>query len=186
MPLPPRTEPWKPLYAEATLIGPLVENAIAVVKRDQVAALAWAAQRMATALGLASPRALPDFKSVENSDTFQTKFPWAIIEPGRSSIEEQANGECLKEEHTIEIEFAITGRSWAQLTTDLETYALAMQMMLVSARPEDLLAGYGPCIEIAWEVSDHEYSRSGKDDSGFFRAAKMTMKMRFEEVMSNG
>jgi hypothetical protein len=183
MPISARTTPWEPLYQDTLLIGPLVENCIALVKRDMEEAIAWAAQSYATALSR-PVLSLPKFKSVENSDTLQTKFPWAIIEPSTSAIAEHPNGEGQAEGHKIDIEFAHTGRDAQSLTLAIEIYALAMHMMLMSASASDLLAGYGPCADISWEVSDHEYSRSSKDDSGFLRAAKMTLTMKFSEVKS--
>lgn len=186
MSIPQRTTAWQPLYPDATLLGPLVENCIEVVKRDQVEALAWAKARLAAAgMPLDGTDKLPPFRSVRNTDMKDTKFPWLIIEPERTSADEQENGERLNEDHRIAIEMAITGKDPEQLTRSLSAYVLAVHMMLTSAGPKELLAGYGPCVDVTWEVKDHDYSRSAENESGYLRAAKMTLYVKFSEVMTN-
>lgn len=190
MSIPARTSPWQPLYTQALFIGPLVENAIAVIKRDQVEALAWAKalleERAGYDLGTA---ALAPFRSVRNTDMKDTKYPWCIVEPEHTGTDEEENGVAVAEQHRVDIELAVEGKKPEQLTRQLEAYVLAVHMMLISCTPKELLSGYGPCLHVTWEVKDHDYSRSTPSDgdaTAYVRAARMTMEIKFSEVQTDG
>jgi hypothetical protein len=187
MSIPARTSPWQPLYTQALFIGPLVENAIEVIKRDQSEALAWAKALLEARAGYqlgASP--LAQFRSVRNTDMSDTKFPWCIVEPFSTTADEEGNGAAVAEGHRVSIELAITGKNPEQLTRTLEAYVLAVHMMLTSCTPKDLLAGYGACMNVTWQVTGHDYSRStpgDEDATAYVRAARMTLEINFSEVL---
>ena len=178
--IPARTTPWQPLYKTLKFIGPLVENFIDVIKRDQVEALAWAKALLA----VPGDAVLAPFRSVRNTDMRDTKYPWVIVEPERTATDEAEDGAAVKEDHRIAVELAITGKDPEQLTRTLVAYVLAIHMMLISASVKEVLAGYGPCMDVSWEVKEHEYSRSGQgeDDIAYVRAARMTVIVKFSEV----
>jgi hypothetical protein len=188
--IPARTSPWQPIYQKALFLGPLVENAIEVIKRDQVEALAWAKATLEAEAGYSlGTAALAPFRSVRNTDMKDTKFPWCIVEPEHTDADETEDGAAVAEQHRVAIEFAIEGKNPEQLTRMLSAYVLAVHMMLISARTDELLAGYGSCAHITWEVKEHDYSHSTPRDgdaTAYVRAARMTLFISFAEVQSNG
>lgn len=125
--------PWTPRFTNARMLGQLIENAIAIVGRDQVEALAWATGAVA----------LPEWAEIHRARRSDIRFPFLAI-GGRDALMTPLNeGAAISGTYEIVFEFADNDPDPEVLAQRMSGYYLALAMMIQSASEADWTADTG-------------------------------------------
>jgi hypothetical protein len=165
---------WTPRFNDNKLFGPLLTNIPALVARDFRAALNWA-----------GGAALPDIADTNTRSILTTRFPALFIDPKRFRSLESDDGSHVTFEYTIDLLLAIDGPDETQLELDIDTYANALYMLLMSFKASELFAGY-KVANGAWTVTEGELGTISSQPSHYTRAVRMTMTAARIEVQTHG
>jgi hypothetical protein len=165
--------PWQS-SSEARFVEPLIDNLIAVVKRDGEAALAWAN----------GGAALPKFAMHQRARRPNPLYPWLGVHAVRSQPGEDE--EHYEERHEVVLEIALKGNDPDALTDQIFKYVRAVHAVVVSASADDLTAGYPDAALRRWSVEAHDYdlTREHEIERGtFLQRATLSCVFELIEIM---
>lgn len=135
--------PWTPRFANARMLGQLIENAIAIVERDQVEALAWAV----------GTETLTAWEEIHRARRTDLRFPFLAIGGRNSQLNPLNEGDALGQIHEIVFEFADNDPDPDVLADRMQGYYRAIAMMIQSAAVDDWTADTGATDAIWGEMT---------------------------------
>src|ERR1043165_3488210 len=120
---------WQARYPNARFAQPLLDNLLAILKRDEANALAWA-NRDANNV----PQPMTAYNFYGQARRVNTQPPGLMLVLRRSNVKESEDGAALYEEHIIDILIENTDTaSIDDLAKDVEKRCVAADMIIRSA-----------------------------------------------------
>ena len=138
--------PWTPAY-NLVSIECLASNLLAIFKRDQVAALAWANLIMT----------LPPFMYFGIARRVdQQIFPSCLALPVRMPMTQSPDEQAVQMRQEITIEIAAVGPDPEKLAHEILTRTRAVTAMVLSASPMDIFEGVttGAFGGLVWDIQE--------------------------------
>jgi hypothetical protein len=107
---------------------------------------------------------LTGFESYRLPTLLTTKFPALFVEAVRSGLEQSDDDAYIREQHEFDITLAITGADAFAVQQQLTEYVLALDRVLRSALPSDLIeAVTSETSGLVWEVTAHNFQLARVD-----------------------
>jgi hypothetical protein len=144
---------WQPKLP-AQFIRPLVRNLLAVIRRDEVDALAWAA----------APETLAPFAWLGIAEHVEPRYPYCLVLADGTDVEGDSDATGIQERHQLVVQLAVTGNDPDALADELFMRVNAVDSIIRQAAWPDLLegvpwGGYGPTV---LEAGRHNYNQFGR------------------------
>lgn len=165
---------WTPKY-DALFIGPLIENVITIIKRDEAEALAWAN----------GGTSLPGFATHQQARRADVRYPFLAVLANETDLEESEEEAFLEEESKLIVEVALVNADPNLLAATLFRYVQALDSIIRSASPEDLAAGMAPTghSRIKPAVRKHRYGLSKQlVNNQYLQVAQLEATFKYKEV----
>lgn len=174
----------------ATLTKPLVRQLLALIQRDERAALDF----------VGGANVLPDFASYQLAPLTIPQFPSVLVVPTDVEFDRDSSGGALRYVARLEVEIAVLNQDPQMLAELAQDYLAAMTALLTSLPLSDFYAdhdlrlpilGAAPAVAAALAIGSvkdlwiarHEISeiRKKRDGSGFAMAAGLEVLVDREE-----
>jgi hypothetical protein len=138
--------PWTPAY-NLVSIECLATNLLAIFKRDQAAALAWASPTLAL-------QPFMYFGIARRVD--QQIFPSCLALPVRMPMTQSPDEQAVQMRQEITIEIASVGPRPEELAHEILTRTRALTAMVLSASPMDIFEGVttGAFGGLVWDIQE--------------------------------
>jgi hypothetical protein len=149
---------WTPKY-DAEYVEPIIANAIAVLKANEAAALAWASKG----------QLMESARVWRTSRWYNTIFPVYSIFPVETGIVEADDASHLDEAHSFSIEIENSGGNADKVTTDVIRRVRALDMIIRGSKPAELLKGMSLLNKpgaLRLDISPHRYNYFGEMPKG--------------------
>lgn len=136
--------PWTPTY-NLLLSEQLQTNLLAIIGANEAAALAYVNGNVA----------MPEFKMRDRARRTAMQFPYLVVGINSSFPNEQED--CFEPEHEFIIEIALLDSDPNQLAINIQRYVRAITLLILSATPAALFAGYDVKSEKRWSIGKANY-----------------------------
>ncbi len=157
MPFPERDDPWA-VAIDAKLLPQVVENAIAIIGRDQEAAIAYAQGDLD----------LPLFEEVHRARRTDIRFPFIAVGGGDSTMTPLEEGGAVRGTHEVVIEIADNDPDPDVLALRIQAYYNAVIYMIHAAQPQDWTYGTNATDAIWGDIRARLWDiRAASRESGY-------------------
>lgn len=171
--------PWTPEFQAVQEEG-LVANILTIITRDFKEALDYF-YPIEAELSETDPRFLRDFQERELGQIVGNNFPSLSIGPHRGTSGDP-NGECLRQNHLIDIHIGVLDDSPQTVTQRIMRYRATMDMVLRSAPISDYFVNMSvEVFAFVLDEIDYFYGPIGGKRPANFRGALLQVPIKINE-----
>ena len=163
---------WSPFF-NAGFVEPIIDNVLTILERDSQAALTWAN----------GGTKLPDFVKYRKAPLLETHWPCVTVTAIRSDTEDDGLSQ-IGQQHFMQAEIELTGKSSEEVTDALFKYVRAVDSILRTASYQDFFSGMSYSGGETKQVTSHDYSDVGYsgERGQFFKAAIISFNVTLVEA----